>query len=180
MVTLLALFMFFAFGVQELVHAQTVSIIRSNSDGEGVMVEAAMKNLLREEGYTVKTATNEGIVLMLSAMQTQNAYGNSLGYVGHVTILSTQWNEFADIFIGDQCEDRQQLSKNVNDVLGTRAIYIGDQLAVGRDYATLANILVTAVNPTIRTSFRKMQTFVQRLEEIRRESQQADVLNPMR
>jgi hypothetical protein len=180
MAVLLGLFVLFTFGIQESVQAQTVSIIRSSSDGDGVMVEAAMKTLLREEGYTVKTATNEGIVLMLSAMQTQNGYGNSLGYVGHLTIISTQWHDFADVFVGDQCEERQQLSKNVNDVLGTQAIYIGEQLAVGRDPATLANILVTAVNPKLRASFKKMQSFFLRLDEIKRESRQADVINPMR
>lgn len=168
------------FGIQGVAKAETLSIIRNNSDSESIMVEAAMKSLLREEGYTVKSATNEGIILVLSAMNTKNGRGESLGFVGHVTILSTQWNEYADLFVGDQCEERHKLSKNVNDVLGTRAIYIDDQLAIGRDSATLANILVTAINPTLRTSFKKMQNFMLRLDEIRRESQQSDVINPMR
>lgn len=180
MAKMLLLLVLFTLGTQDITLAQTVSIIRSSTDSEGVMVEAALKTLLREEGYTVKSATNEGVILMLSAMQTQNGYGNTIGYVGHVTILSTQWNEFADVFIGDQCEERQQLAKNVNEVLGIRAIYIGEQLAVGKDPEALANILVTAFNPTLRTAFRKMQTFFQRLDEIKRESRQSDVVNPMR
>lgn len=160
--------------------AQTISIVRESEDSEGLLVESTMKTLLREEGYTVKTATNEGIVLLLSVAQPKNRQGTILGYVGHVTIVSIQWPQFADLFIGEECKDKQKASRDVADLVGSRMTYIDQQMAVSANYTDLANMLVTSITPKIRKSFATMQTFMQKLEAYSQEQEQMSVTNPMR
>ena len=82
----LMLFVSMLLFVPVTVQAEVVSIMLSTPGYDGMMVEAAMKQQLREEGYTVRTGTTEGIVVLLNVIAPKTTQGHQPGYVGHVTL----------------------------------------------------------------------------------------------
>jgi hypothetical protein len=161
-------------------HAQTVSIVNLASGNDAVLVEAAMKRYLRAEGYTVKSDTNEGIVLMLSLIRPENRAGTFRGLVGHVAVYSLNWQKFADLAVSGPCKEEHALAQQIKDYLGTRVIFHTANMAVAPDPDSLAEMLLTGpVNATIRETARKAVMFIEALEKERTEPSR-DVLNPIR
>jgi hypothetical protein len=161
-------------------YAETVSILMQTGGPESTIVEAAMKHQLREEGYTVKTDTNEGVVLLLSVMQPMTRQGMTHGYIGHVSVVSMHWQNLADVLVSDTCKENHSAVQQMKDMLGARMIWIDNAMASASTPDHLANILVTSANPSIRKTFRTIQKFFDSIEEGNRQRQQADIINPMR
>lgn len=161
-------------------YAQTVSIITGASDTESTQVEAAMKRLLRAEGYTVKGSTNEGIVVLLEVMRVTTKGGTYRGLAGHVTIVSVGWQGYADTLVSASCKADHELAQNVSDYLGTRVILHTRGLATGADAEGLAEMLSEGyVNGTVRETIRKQQKFFDDLDK-GKDGQSKDVINPYR
>ena len=81
---LLAAFVLFWF---HMAHAETVAIANMDVSREAILREAALKRLLREDGYTVKGANPEGFVVLLHGMSAQTRQGASVGVVGSATVV---------------------------------------------------------------------------------------------
>lgn len=161
-------------------YAQTVSILSFTADNETAFVEAAMKRQLRAEGYTVKSDTNEGIVLMLSVVPSENRAGRLLGLAGHVTVVSVNWQNFADLAVAEPCKEDHATAQKITDYLGIRVVFHTSQMAIASDAERLAEMLITGkVNGSIRDTARKMQAFFDGINAQRTEESR-DVINPVR
>ena len=68
-------------------HAETVSIANMDVSREAILIEAALKRFLRDDGYTVTGASTEGFVVLLHGMSAQTRQGASVGVVGSATVL---------------------------------------------------------------------------------------------
>jgi hypothetical protein len=60
---------------------------------------------LREEGYTVRTDTHDGIVVLLSVMAATRQDHPTAGYVGHVSVVAMRWQSLAETLITDECKE---------------------------------------------------------------------------
>jgi hypothetical protein len=160
-------------------YAQTVSILNNGSDRDAVLVEAALKRSLRAEGYTVKSDTNEGIVLILSVISVENRTG-TFGYVGHIDVVSVNWQNFADLAVSAPCKEDHATAQQIKDYLGTRVIYHTSNMAIAADADRLADLLITGrVNATIRDTARKVILLLDEIKRQRLEPSQ-DIINPIR
>jgi len=52
-------------------HAQTVSIVNTDTSREAILLEATLTRFLRDDGYTVKGASTEGFVVLLHGLTDQ-------------------------------------------------------------------------------------------------------------
>lgn len=159
---------------------EVVSIMLNTRGHDGILVEAAMKRQLREEGYTVKTGTTEGIVVMLNVMAPKTMEGYQPGYVGQVTLFTTDWQQVGDLFVAEHCQQTHNTAQQVKGLVGAPIILINTAMGAASDPDDLANMLVTSLNPSIRKSFQTMQTFFARLDEIKKTKQEGEMINPMR
>lgn len=159
--------------------AQTVSIISQYDSPPSLLVEASLKRNLRAEGYTVKSGTNDGILIVLSVMELKNRSGLKSGVVGHVSVVAVGWQNVADLVVSGICKEQHSLAQQVNDYLGTRLIYLNETMAVSSDEEVLGEMLATSSNQVIRPAFKKMQDF---LVGVRNQAHEpsSDVINPIR
>ena len=81
---LLAAFVLFWF---HMAHAETVTIANMDVSREAILREAALKQFLREDGYTVKGASPEGFIVLLHGMRAQTRQDASVGVVGSATVV---------------------------------------------------------------------------------------------
>lgn len=158
--------------------AETVSIINMEQNVTSTTVEASLKRHLREEGYTVKGGTNEGIILILSAMEAHNRSGVRTGVVGHLTVGAVQWQDVADLPVSQSCKAEHEFSKQVKDYIGTPFIYLNESLAIAGNEEEVAEMLATYSSHVMRPAFRKMQELLIGLKNSERES--SDIINPIR
>jgi hypothetical protein len=159
--------------------AQTVSIISQGQNTESILVEASMKRNLRAEGYTVKGESTEGVVLILEVMPLHNRAGYATGVAGHVTIVALGWQDFADLVVSKECKQEHELAQKVKDYLGSRLIFLDENMAVASDEEGLAELLATYSNKVIRATFEKMTDFIHELDK-RTTEPSPDVINPVR
>ena len=154
----LLLMLLILIGLPDVASAQTVSIISLSGGNETMIVETAMKQLLREEGFTVKSETGEGII-MLSVLENESQGRKVLGYTGHIALLSVQWQNLADSAVSENCRESHATAQQIKDYLGIRNIYLDSTMAASSSSNALANMLVTHATHTIRKTARKMQAF---------------------
>jgi hypothetical protein len=128
----------------------------------------------------VKGGTNEGIVLLLSVMRPMTQTGLSNGLVGHVTVISVNWQQFADLMVSDSCKEDLADVQRLKDYLGTRLIFHTSMIAAGPDADGLAEMLIEGrVNKTIRETARKIRAFFEEVEK-RKDEASKEVINPYR
>lgn len=164
----------------ETVHAQTVSIITGNDDTESIMVQAAMKRAITQQGYTVKTDTYEGIVVILSVMTAKSNNGTPFGVVGHMSMVTRQWQQFAEIVAFAKCKKDQPTAQYIQNYLGIPMTYLHASMAVGSTEEVVANALSKDAIRVIKETTSKMQTFLTELNKRIEQSQSPDVIKPMR
>jgi hypothetical protein len=162
------------------VQAEVVSIMLSTPGYDGMMVEAAMKRQLREEGYTVRTGTAEGIVVLLNVIAPKTTQRHQPRYVGHVTLLTFDWQQVGDLFVAEPCKETHTTAQEVKGLVGAPVILIDTAMGAARTPDDLANMLMTSINPSIRKSFQTMQAFFIKLDEVSKTKQQSEVMNPLR
>jgi len=160
-------------------YAQTVSIISQYETTQSILVENSLKRNLRAEGYTVKSGTNEGVVIILSVMEPRNRAGAPLGVVGHVTIAAIGWQDLADLAVSDPCKREHALAQKIKDYLGARLIYLDENMAVSSEAESLGEMLATYSIKVIRPTFRKMDEFFAEIDRLSKQPS-TDVLNPIR
>jgi hypothetical protein len=160
-------------------YAQTVSIINQFETTPSLLVETSLKRNLRAEGYTVKSGTNEGVVIILSVMEPRNRAGATLGVVGHVTIAAIGWQDLADLAVSDPCKREHALAQKIKDYLGARLIYLDENMAVSSESESLGEMLATYSIKVIRPTFRKMDEFFTEIDRLSKQPS-TDVLNPVR
>jgi hypothetical protein len=73
--------------------AETVSLFLPGNSLEHTLIEAAMKRLLRAEGYTVKGGTTDGYLLIISIIPNESRSGQRYGVTGHVVVASLSWQK---------------------------------------------------------------------------------------
>lgn len=159
--------------------AQTVSIINNAPSTSANLVEASLKRHLRAEGYTVKGGTTEGIAIVLSVMETHNRSGMKTGVVGHAALVTTQWQEFADLALPSSCKAQHALAKQIKGYVGAPLIYLNETVMIAGDEEELSEGLATYSNQVLRPTFKKMQDFINDIEKRAREGS-SDVINPIR
>lgn len=157
---------------------ETVSIINTHESLSSNLVEAALKKNLRADGYTVKGGTNEGIVILLTVTEIQNGFGVKSGIAGNVSIVNMSWQKVADLWLSEACKGEKESAQQITAVLGTPMIYIGNYIAVSSDERSLAEMLATASNTSLRSVFRRIQAFMDGVEAAREQSSR--IINPIR
>jgi hypothetical protein len=177
---IIAAVLFYWLLVSEAVHAQTISIV-TNDDTESLMVQAAMKQALIRQGYTVKNGTHEGIVLMLSVMTAKSNNGTPLAVFGHMSVVIRQWQQLAEMIAFAKCRKKDQATAQyIQDYLGIPATYLHASMAVGSTEQVVANALSKDAVRVISQTEAKLQIFFTELNKRMQQGERGDVIKPMR
>jgi hypothetical protein len=141
-------------GVSE-VQAQTVSIVNMDTSREAILLEATLKRLLRDDGYTVKGASTEGFVVLLHGMSAQTRQGASVGVVGSATVVKVLRRESTAALLSEGSPQAEQFVGTFTAVMGSPLIYLAGTTAIGRDATEVAEVLSIYVNTVLQhPSFR--------------------------
>lgn len=173
--------LFFLLLVSESVHAQTVSIVTGNDDTESMVVQAVMEGAFTKQGYTVKTGTYDGIVIMLSVMTAKSNNGTPFGVVGHISVVTRQWQQLAEMIAFAKCRKRDQATAQyIQDYLGIPMTYLHASMAVGSTEEVVAKALSKDAIRVIKETTSKMETFLTELNKRINQRGSGDVIKPMR
>ena len=154
----------FLLGVSE-VQAQIVSIV--NMDGssrEAILIEAALKQLLRANGYTVQGAGTEGYVVLLHGMSAHTKQGASIGVVGSATVARVLRRDSAATLLPGNSLTNQQFVEKFTAVMGSPVIYLASTTAMGENAEVVAEILNIYVSTVVRKSSVMAQELLRTLE----------------
>jgi hypothetical protein len=147
------------------VQAEIVSIV--NMDGssrEAILMEAALKRLLRANGYTVHGAGTEGYVVLLHGMSAQSKQGVNLGVVGSATVARVLRKESAAALRSESSLTHQEFIEKFTAVMGSPVIYLASTTAMGEDAEIVAEILNIYITTVVRRSSTKAQELLQVLD----------------
>lgn len=157
MYQLILLATFVLLGVFE-VQAQTISIV--NMDGnsrEAILLEGALKRLLRVNGYTVHGAGTEGYVVLLHGMGATTNQGVNIGVVGSATVAKVLRRESAATLLPETRLTNQEFVEKFTAVMGSPVIYLAGTTAMGEDAEIVADILSIYITTVVRRSSAKPQ-----------------------
>lgn len=136
-------------------HAETVSIANMDVSREAILIEAALKRFLRDDGYTVKGASTEGFVVLLHVMSAQTRQGASVGVVGSATVVKVLRRESTAALLPEGYPQPQEFVGTFTAVMGSPLIYLAGTTAIGGDAEEVAQALSIYVNTVLqRSSFR--------------------------
>lgn len=150
--------------ISQTVFAQTVSVLTAGSSTESILVEAAVKRLLRAEGYTVKGGTQDGYIVWVNVMANMTVSGVKRGVVGSVMVASVNWENVANSVLTSHCQEEHAIAQKLEDFLGTRMILIEGTIAQAEDEESVAEMFSTFANREIRKSSRKVTEFFDEIE----------------
>jgi len=134
------------------VWAETVSILNTGNKMEGIVVEAAMKRQLRDDGHTIAEETVEGYLLIVGVLPNITLGGEKRGVVGNVVISSVSAPVSGNSSGSDRCHKEQERTQRITDMVGARVLYINSTLAQAPNEESLADILSTFAKREIRTA----------------------------
>ena len=151
----LMLFAAMAFLVVSEVRAQTVSIVNMDVSREAILIEAALKRFLRDDGYTVKGASTEGFVVLLHGMSAQTRQGTSVGVVGSATVVKVLRPESTAALLSEGSPQAEQFVGTFTAVMGSPLIYLAGTTAIGGNAEDVAQVLSIYVKTVLQhASFR--------------------------
>jgi hypothetical protein len=155
--TLILLASIFLLGVSQ-VQAQIVSIV--NMDGssrEAILIEAALKQLLRANGYTVQGTGTEGYVVLLHGMSAHSKQGAIIGVVGSATVARVLRKESAAALQSESALTNQEFVERFTAIMGSPVIYLAGTTAMGEDAEVVAELLSIYITTVVRRSSTKPQ-----------------------
>lgn len=132
-------------GVSE-VQAQTVSIVNLDISREAILLEAALKQFLRDDGYTIKGASSEGFVVLLHGMSVQTKQDASLGVIGSATVVKVLRRESTATLLSEGDPQIQEFVGTFTAVMGSPLIYLAGTTAIGGDAKEVAQVLSSYVS----------------------------------
>ena len=134
------------------VQAQTVSIANLDVSREAILLEAAFKRLLNDEGYTVKGASTDGFVVLLHGMSAQTRQGASVGVVGSATVVKVLRRESTAALLPESEVRAQEFVTTFTAVMGSPLMYLAGTTAIGGDPEEVAQVLSSYVKTVLRRS----------------------------
>jgi len=152
------------FGVCE-VQAQTVSIANMDVSREAILLEAALKRILRDDGYTVKGASTDGYVVLLHGMSAQTRQGMSVGVVGSATVVKVLQRESTIALLPESEARPQEFVTAFTAVMGSPLIYLAGTTAIGGDPEEVAQVLSIYVKTVLRRSSFRASEVLRVLEQ---------------
>jgi hypothetical protein len=151
-------------GVSE-VQAQTVSIVNMDTFREAILLEAPLKQFLREDGYTVKGASTEGFVVLLHGMSAQTRQGASVGVVGSATVVKVLGRESTAALLSEGYPQAQEFVGTFTAVMGSPLIYLAGTTAIGGDAEEVAQVLSIYVTTVFQHASFRASELLQALEQ---------------
>ncbi len=134
------------------VRAETVSILNTGNKMESILVEAAMKRQLRDDGHTVTDETMEGYLLIVGVLPNITLGGEKRGVIGNVVVSSVSAPVSGNAAGSDGCQKEQEQTQRITDTVGARVLYINSTVAQAPNEESLAEILSTFAKREIRTT----------------------------
>jgi len=157
----------------QVASAQTISIVNMDNSREAIVMEAALKRLLRAEGYTIQGIYSEGYVVLLHGMAAHTTQGVSVGVVGSAAVVKVLGGASAAALLPEGSIRGQEFVETFTAVMGSPVIYLSGSTAVGGDAEQVAEILSSYVNMAVRQSSRIYQELGRALEKSAKEQEQA-------
>jgi hypothetical protein len=164
MVPLILLAILIVLGPQ-VAYAQAISIVNMDHSREAIVMEAALKRLLRAEGYTIQGISTEGYVVLLHGMAAHTTQGSSVGVVGSAAVVKVLGGASAAALLPEGSSKGNEFVETFTAVMGSPVIYLAGSTAVGGDAEQVAEILSRYVNMAVRHSSRLAQELVRTLEK---------------
>lgn len=161
--------MFFLFGLYFLSlsegHAQTVSIVNMDASKEAMLIEASLKHILRNEGYTVKGVGTEGHVIMLHGMSAHTTQGMQIGVVGSAVLAKVLRKESAGHLLRDKQDGaHQDFINRFTAIMGSPVVYQAATTAMGDTPEKVAEILSIYIRNVLRGTVFKGGELIRTLE----------------
>jgi hypothetical protein len=161
---ILGLFTFVLSSYTGVSYGQTVSVISSEGT-ESMLVEAALKRYLREEGYTVKGGTGDGYVVVINVMSAETVSRQKTGVLGSIMVAALEWQDLADKLVSHKCQEEHNLAQRVKEVVGMRMLYIDGTIAQAHTEDRLGEMFATFANREIRKASQKVTNFLNEMNK---------------
>lgn len=150
---------------QQVADAQTISIVNMDNSREAILMEAALKRLLRAEGYTIQGLYTDGYVVLLHGMAAHTTQGSSVGVVGSAAVVKVLGGASAAALLPEGSSRGKEFVETFTAVMGSPAIYLAGSTAVAGDAEQVAEILSGYVNMAVRETSRIAQELARALEK---------------
>lgn len=165
-----ALFQFFVVAAVVLlgvshIQAQTVSIVNLDISREAILLEAALKQFLRDDGYTVKGASTDDFVVLLHGMSAQTRQGTSVGVVGSATVVKVLQRESTAVFRPEGYPRAQDFIGTFTAIMGSPLIYLAGTTAIGGNAEEVAQVLSIYVKTVLQHPSFRASELLQGLEQ---------------
>lgn len=157
----------------QVASAETISIVNMDHSREAIVMEAALKRLLRAEGYTIQGSSTEGYVVLLHGMAAHTTQGSSVGVVGSAAVVKVLGRASASALLPEGSSKGNEFVETFTAVMGSPVIYLAGSTAVGRDAEPVSEILSRYVTMAVRHSSRLAQELVRALEKSARAQEPA-------
>src|SRR5687767_8090549 len=146
-------------------HAQTVSIVNMDASRKAMLLEASLKHILRNQGYTVKGVGTEGHVIMLHGMSADTTQGMRIGVVGSAVVARVLRKESATHLLPDKKEAaHQDFVDRFTAVMGSPVVYLAGTTAMGDTPEKVAEILSIYIHNVLRGALFKGGELIRTLE----------------
>jgi hypothetical protein len=132
-------------------HAQAVSIVNMDKSREALLVEAGLKHILRNQGYSVKGPGTEGFVILLHGMSAHSTQGATIGVVGSAVITKVLRKESASHLLSGHREiPERDFIEKFTTVMGSPVVYLAGTTAIGGSAEAVAEILSVYIDNALR------------------------------
>jgi hypothetical protein len=155
--------------------ADTISIVNLDHSREAIVMEAALKRLLRAEWYTIQGSSTECYVVLLHGMAAHTTQGSSVGVVGSASVVKVLGEASAAALLPEGSSRGEEFVERFTAVMGSPVIYLSGSTAVGKDAEQVAEILSSYVDMAVRQSSRIAQELVRALEKSANEHEPASL-----
>src|SRR5687767_11001900 len=146
-------------------HAQTVSIVNMDASKEAILMEAGLKHILRNQGYTVKGVGTDGHVIMLHGMSAHTTQGMQIGVVGSAVVARVLQKESAVHLLPDKKDvNHHDVVDRFTKVIGSPVVYLAGTTAMGDTPEKVAEILSIYIHNVLRGTLLKGGELVRTLE----------------
>jgi hypothetical protein len=146
-------------------HAQTVSIVNMDASKEAILMEAGLKHILRNQGYTVKGVGTDGHVIMLHGMSAHTTQGMQIGVVGSAVVARVLQKESAVHLLPDKKDvNHHDFVDRFTKVMGSPVVYLAGTTAMGDTPEKVAEILSIYIHNVLRGTLLKGGELVRTLE----------------
>ena len=146
-------------------HAETVSIANMDVSREAILIEAALKRFLQDDGYTVKGASTDGFVVLLHGMSAQTRQGASVGVVGSATVVKVLQRESTAALLPEGYPQAPEFLGTFMAVKGSPLIYLAGTTAIGGDAEEVAQVLSIYVKTVLQHSSFRASELLRVLEQ---------------